>query len=58
MKRTPFSEGWEFSREDDPFAPVVIPHDAMLGNRRGPDAPAGSASGYFFGASYRYRKRF
>lgn len=35
-----------------------MPHDAMLGNRRGPDAPAGSASGYFFGASYRYRKRF
>ncbi|MBQ9043417.1 MAG: DUF4982 domain-containing protein [Eggerthellaceae bacterium] len=58
MKRNAFCEGWEFSRDDGPFEAVVVPHDAMLGNRRGSDAPAGSASGYFFGAAYRYRKRF
>ena len=58
MKRTPFNDSWEFARHTDAFAPVVVPHDAMLGNRRGPDAPAGSASGYFYGARYRYRKTF
>ena len=58
MKRTPFNDNWEFARDDAPFAPVVVPHDAMLGNRRDADAPAGSASGYYHGARYRYRKRF
>ena len=58
MKRTPFTDGWEFARNGEAFAPVVVPHDAMLGNRRGADAPAGSASGYYFGARYRYRKKF
>ena len=58
MIRTSFCDGWEFSRDDGEFAPVVVPHDAMLGNRRGPDAPAASASGYYYGARYRYRKTF
>ena len=58
MQRIPFCDGWEFARDDGPFEPVVVPHDAMLGNRRSADAPAGSASGYYHGARYRYRKRF
>ena len=58
MRRTSFCDGWEFSRDGSAFAPVTVPHDAMLGNRRSADAPAGSASGYFHGADYRYRKRF
>ena len=58
MKRTDFCSGWEFSRDGGEFAPVTVPHDAMLGARRGPDAPAGSASGYHFGCSCRYRKEF
>ncbi len=58
MKRTPFNGNWEFSRNDGAYAPVVVPHDAMLGNERRPDAPAGSASGYYTGARYRYRKTF
>ncbi len=40
MKRYSFCEDWEFSRNEDSFEAVVVPHDAMLGNRRGPDAPA------------------
>ena len=58
MIRSSFCDGWEFARDDGRFAPVVVPHDAMLGNRRGPDAPAASASGYYYGARYRYRKTF
>lgn len=58
MRRQAFNESWEFSRDGGDFEPVVVPHDAMLGARRGPDAPAGSATGYFHGGSYRYRKEF
>ncbi len=58
MERGDFCAGWEFSRDGGAFGPAVVPHDAMLGARRGPDAPAGSASGYFHGGSYRYRKEF
>ncbi|MDO4532700.1 MAG: glycoside hydrolase family 2 TIM barrel-domain containing protein [Coriobacteriia bacterium] len=58
MKRLGFNDGWEFSRDDGPCEAVVVPHDAMLGNRRGPDAPAASASGYYHGARYAYRKAF
>ena len=58
MRRTSFCDGWEFSRDNGAFEAIVVPHDAMLGNRRGPDAASGSASGYFFGADYLYRKTF
>ena len=58
MKRTSFCTGWEFSRNGADYEPVVVPHDAMLGERRDADAPAGSASGYYYGGTYRYRKRF
>ena len=58
MQRISFNDNWEFARDENAFAPVVVPHDAMLGNRRGADAPAGSASGYYHGARYRYRKAF
>lgn len=58
MRRSDFCLGWEYSRDGGPFEAVVVPHDAMLGGKRGPDAPAGSASGYYFGTSFRYRKSF
>lgn len=58
MKRSSFNNDWEFARDDEAFEPVVVPHDAMLGNRRSADAPAGSASGYYHGARYRYHKVF
>ena len=58
MKRTSFTDNWEFARDDGAFEPVVVPHDAMQGNPRSPAAPSGSASGYFHGARYRYRKAF
>ena len=58
MQRVSFCDGWEFARNGGLFEPVVVPHDAMLANRRDADAPAGSASGYYHGARYCYRKRF
>ena len=58
MRRTGFCGNWDFSRNGGAFESVVVPHDAMLGARRDADAPAGSASGYFHGGSYRYRKEF
>lgn len=58
MRRLDFCEGWEFSRDGAAFEAVIVPHDAMLGARRSAKAPAGSASGYFHGGTYRYRKLF
>ena len=58
MRKVSFCDGWKFSRNGGPFRVVRVPHDAMLDERRGPDAPAGSANGYFFGGVYRYRKTF
>ena len=58
MKRTGFCDGWEFSRNGGAYSSVVVPHDAMLGERRDAQAPSGSTNGYFYGGAYRYRKRF
>ena len=58
MERTGFCSGWEFSRNGGDYVAVVVPHDAMLGAKRDSSAPAGSASGYYHGGSYRYRKHF
>ena len=35
---------------------VRVPHDAMREERRGPDAPTGSAGAYFFGGTYCYER--
>ncbi|MBR0405718.1 MAG: hypothetical protein IJI68_11065 [Eggerthellaceae bacterium] len=58
MKRSDFCSGWEYARDGGSFEAVVVPHDAMLGGKRGPDAPGASASGYYYGTSFRYRKSF
>lgn len=58
MKRSDFCSGWEYARDGGPFEAVVVPHDAMLGGKRGPDAPGASASGYHYGTTFRYRKSF
>lgn len=34
--------------------PVRVPHDAMLGEKRSPDAPSGNAGAYFYGGVYAY----
>ncbi len=37
------------------FAPVQLPHDAMLAEQRGPDAAGGADTGWFPGGTYEYR---
>ncbi|MEU9953805.1 sugar-binding domain-containing protein [Streptomyces sp. NPDC047939] len=66
MKRTTFNDGWEFrpkvsqfaevSGRTEPFRPVTVPHDAMLGGRRA--ASEDGAGAYFPGGVYEYRKMF
>lgn len=57
--KSDFNQGWEFRRhQDSGYEPVALPHDAMLGAGRHPDAPSGYDMGYFLGGTYRYGKRF
>jgi hypothetical protein len=37
---------------------VTLPHDALIGTERRPDAPHGETSGYFPGGAFEYRKHF
>jgi beta-galactosidase len=46
---------WSFRRSAEAGAvPVRLPHDAMIGERRGPDSPGGADAGWFHGGSYEY----
>jgi beta-galactosidase len=64
MRRTPWNDGWEFrpkvsrflelAGQSTPWAPIAVPHDAMLSAARSPTATA--ASGYHHGGTYEYRK--
>jgi beta-galactosidase len=64
MRRTPFNDGWTFRPKVDRFAelsgagaewePVTLPHDAVIGTDRSPDA--GPATGYFPGGAWEYRR--
>lgn len=65
MRRTCFNDGWTFRPQAvdrfaelmDPGAgltPVTLPHDAVIGTERSPDA--GPATGYFPGGAWEYRR--
>ena len=57
MTVTPFNDGWNFQREPDAApVPVVLPHDAMIGEERSRTAPSGSHGAYFPGGRYVYSK--
>lgn len=46
---------WSFRRGDGSrVASVRLPHDAMIGERRGPDSPGGADAGWFHGGHYEY----
>ena len=64
-----FNQGWEYCESAgnmmfDPRAaqakriPVTLPHDAMIQEKRTPDAPGGTAKGYYPSKDYDYFKRF
>ena len=47
---------WDFaSQGSQEWAAVRLPHDAMIGERRTPDADGGPDTGYFPGGKYTYR---
>ncbi|MFE8916334.1 glycoside hydrolase family 2 TIM barrel-domain containing protein [Streptomyces globisporus] len=47
---------WEFQRASSVDSTEVrLPHDAMIGERRGPSSPGGADAGWFFGGTYQYR---
>ncbi len=56
MRRMPLNTGWTFSRNGGPEVPVTLPHDAMLGNGRSPQAPSGAGGAYFLGGTYTYER--
>ncbi|MGA6222069.1 glycoside hydrolase family 2 TIM barrel-domain containing protein [Streptomyces umbrinus] len=66
MIRTPFNTGWEVRPKANrflemggratPFRRVTLPHDAMAGTDRVPEA--GGATAFFPGGVYEYRKTF
>ena len=63
MRRTNWNEGWAVRRSHNRFAeifgssdewrPVTLPHDAMIGSKRGPDG--NPQTGYFPSGSWEYR---
>ncbi|OZG59782.1 glycosyl hydrolase family 2 [Bifidobacterium lemurum] len=60
MKHLDFNADWAWRHldTDEPLAPVTLPHDAMIGEKRHGLAPSGLNSGWFEGRDYEYVKRF
>lgn len=58
MKRTNFNENWLFYAQGQEAKAIRLPHDAMIHERRQPDAPSGSAQGFFCTGAYAYEKTF
>ena len=62
MRGQSFNDGWRFRRiaaageKDAPFEEVTLPHDAMIGETRSPQAVSGRNSGWFEGRDYEYVK--
>ncbi len=59
MRKTGFNEGWKYARlgEDD-YREIILPHDAMLRERRGDDNASGVHGAWFEGHDYEYVKTF
>ena len=53
MKKAAFTENWTCNGTS-----VIVPHDAMIHEKRTADAAGGSAHGYFPGGIYTYEKKF
>lgn len=60
MQRCEFNDGWTCRRINDGGSgmPVMIPHDAMLDERRSPDSLGAGNIGWFEGGDYCYEKCF
>ena len=53
MKKINFSSDWKILKEN-----IILPHDAMLGAERHPDAASKAGGAYFEGGIYHYKKIF
>ena len=69
MKQITFNNDWQFSHGNGTAlertingaaaaVPVTLPHDAMIGEKRDPNAPSGNASGYYPAETVHYTKEF
>ena len=69
MNRESFNSGWLFCRGSGTAlertisgaqtpVPVTLPHDAMIGEARDPQAPTGNATGYYPAETVHYTKEF
>ena len=58
MKQIAFNDNWSFYKDGELTEKVTLPHDAMIGEDRGPMNPSGSAGAYFSGGKYIYEKKF
>lgn len=59
MEKIKFTDNWSCKKEGETaFAPVILPHDAMIHEKRDPKSPGGSAHGFFNGGKYVYEKHF
>jgi beta-galactosidase len=64
---TTLNTGWSVRRKATAFqelggadgggwTEVTLPHDALIGTTRAPDAPGGETNGYFHGGAFEYRR--
>ena len=61
MSKVLFHEGWSIrslTKEGSSFSPISLPHDAMLHERRSPEAEGGVNTAWFVAEDYEYRKTF
>lgn len=60
MKAIYFHDNWTYKRlgDDGVGEPVTLPHDAMLREKRSPEALGGKNVGWFEGHDYLYSKHF
>lgn len=60
MKKLDFNRGWTFRREQEegPGREVLIPHDAMIAEKRTEESAGGINTGWFEGYDYVYEKEF
>lgn len=60
MGKFDFNEGWKCyaQGEDRDSVPVTLPHDAMLWDKRIPQCPGGTNTGWYDARDYIYEKNF
>ncbi|OZG60636.1 glycosyl hydrolase family 2 [Bifidobacterium myosotis] len=61
MHAIEFNHDWSYRHldaADEPFTPVTLPHDAMIGEQRSPLAASGLNSGWFEGRDYEYVRHY